>query len=260
VDAYFAGGEDHHLEIAIRAATFILKNMKQADGGLFRNYKHGKASISGFLEDYAFVARSFIQLYEATADEAWIMEAKKFADYTLAHFYDEKAGMFYFTSDKSNDLVTRKMEITDNVIPASNSVMANALFDLSLFFEYPQYHKVAGRMLHQVEEHLSTYPSAFTNWGILHMKFTHPYSTFVFTGPEAVIRAHEVQRNYLPDVILAAAKSKSELPLFADRFNSKETTIYVCFGNTCKLPVHGVDKALKLLEDEKSEALPKSID
>ena len=36
--------------------------------GLYRNYKNGRASISGFLEDYALVIQAYISLYEVSFD------------------------------------------------------------------------------------------------------------------------------------------------------------------------------------------------
>ena len=55
--------------------------------------------------------------------------------YALDHFYDKNSGMFYFTSRLDPELVARKMEINDNVIPASNSVMANVLYDLGTLLD-----------------------------------------------------------------------------------------------------------------------------
>ena len=35
------------------------------------------------------------------------------------YFFDETSKMFYFTSNKDTQLIARKMEIEDNVMPAS---------------------------------------------------------------------------------------------------------------------------------------------
>lgn len=109
---------------------FIFEKQYRADGGLNHSYKNGISTINGFLEDYAFVIDACIALYQATFDEVWLHRAKQLADYTIKHFYDvaDGSGMFYFTSDLDAALIARKMELQDNVIPASNSVMANNLF------------------------------------------------------------------------------------------------------------------------------------
>src|SRR5690554_3443806 len=46
--------------------------------------------------------------------------------------------MFFFT-DKDTELLTRKLEVNDNVIPASNSVMAHNLFKLGKLYHSDKY-------------------------------------------------------------------------------------------------------------------------
>jgi len=62
---------------------------------------------------------AYVSLYEATFNETWLSAAKQLADYAFDHFFDADRSMFYFTSNQDADLIARKMEIEDNVIPAS---------------------------------------------------------------------------------------------------------------------------------------------
>ena len=93
-----------------------------------RNYKNGKSSVPGMLDDYSFTISAFIDLYQATFDEKWLYKANDLTDYTMLHFFDTSSGMFYYTPDNHSDLIARKMEISDNVIPSSNSEMAQQSF------------------------------------------------------------------------------------------------------------------------------------
>ena len=68
--------EIEYLDAAIRNGAFFIDKLKKPDGGLFHNYKNGKSTINGFLEDYAFVIEAFISLYQATFNEKWLNEAK----------------------------------------------------------------------------------------------------------------------------------------------------------------------------------------
>ncbi|MCD4683843.1 MAG: thioredoxin domain-containing protein [Bacteroidales bacterium] len=248
IDAYAAIGKSDYLETAIKNADFLLQKTKKDDGGLFHNYKNDKATIDGFLEDYAFMIEALIELYQATFDEKWISQAKQFMEYTIRHFYDDQSGMFYFTSDESNDLIARKMEVTDNVIPASNSSIANSLFFLSLIYEKAEYKQMAEKMLKQVEGKMIAYPSAFSNWGILYLNLVFPFHTLVITGEEALTKANELNRLYFPNIIRAGSIGKSELPIFKDRFVKDKTMIYVCTGSECKLPVENIEEALGQIE------------
>ncbi|MEI6816058.1 MAG: thioredoxin domain-containing protein, partial [Bacteroidota bacterium] len=88
VDAYNAFGEQEHLLAAKRCADFILKNIRNQDGGLYHNYKKGKATINGYLEDYSFMMEALMALYQATFEEHYLMTAKDLADYCIKHFFD----------------------------------------------------------------------------------------------------------------------------------------------------------------------------
>jgi uncharacterized protein YyaL (SSP411 family) len=66
VDAFKTFGDEKHKEIALKNGEFIQKNCWDNDGFLYRNFKNGKNSIVGYLEDYAHVIDAFISLYEIT--------------------------------------------------------------------------------------------------------------------------------------------------------------------------------------------------
>ena len=167
---------------------------------MHHNYKNGKSTINGFLEDYAFVIEAFISLYQATFNERWLNEAKDLMDYAIRHFSDEKSGLFYFTSDESTDLFARKLELTDNVIPASNSSIAISLFKLGLYFGNTVYIEKSNKMLGSVSENMKKYPSAFSNWGILAMNLANPFYTIVICGDQALELARQFDQHYLSNV------------------------------------------------------------
>ncbi|MEZ5146102.1 MAG: thioredoxin domain-containing protein [Bacteroidales bacterium] len=114
VDAYKATGENKYLDLAIGNGSFLIQNLLQENGQLYRNYKNGKATIPGFLDDYSFTIEAFVALYEVTFDEKWIQHGRQLTDYTLEHFFDPESGLFYYTSDQHTDIVSRKIDVLDN--------------------------------------------------------------------------------------------------------------------------------------------------
>ncbi|HPE55172.1 MAG TPA: thioredoxin domain-containing protein [Bacteroidales bacterium] len=245
VDAYKATDENQYLDLAIGNGSFLIQNLLQENGQLYRNYKNGKATIPGFLDDYSFTIEAFVALYEVTFDEKWIQHGRQLTDYTLEHFFDPESGLFYYTSDQHTDIVSRKIDVLDNVIPSANSSMAKVLFQLSLIFEKPEYFKMANRMLSAIEEKLQQFPSAFTNWGIQLMNLVYPYHTFVITGPGAMTEAISGYSRFLPNIFFAGAKANSDLPVFKDRFSGIGTRVHVCTGRECLLPVNDINAAMK---------------
>ena len=244
VDAYKALGNEEYITAARRNALFIAGTMWDSDGHLWRTYKNGTAKIKGFLEDYALTADAFISLYQATLEEKWLLYAKQITDYCLDNFYDEGKAFFSFNSHKDEQLIAPHYETEDNAIPASNSVMGNVLYKLSIFFNNGYYEKVALQMLEQVIPHLD-YPSAFSNWLNLWLDLSADSRELAICGPEAGEAVKSINTQYLPHVLVAGSAEPSTLPFLQDRFVHNNIMFYVCQNKACNLPVSTAEEALK---------------
>lgn len=247
VDAYKIFGEAEYLEIALTNANFIAAKQLLENGQLYHNYKDGKSSINGFLEDYAFVIEAFIDLYQVTLDDKWLTLAKSMADYAKTNFFDEEKHMFYFTSKEDPAIVTRNFDYRDNVIPASNSVMAKNLFVLSKYFEETGFDKISRQMLKNILDEIEQYPRGFSNWLSLLSNYQNDFYEVVVVGKDASKKIKELNENYLPNIIIAGSENENEDPLFKNRFVAEETLIYICVNNACKLPVNNTEIAIKTL-------------
>ncbi len=250
LDAYRVFGENDFLKIAEKNANFILNNQIRKDGGINHVYKNGTSTINGYLEDYALTIDAFISLYENTLDQKWLLKAKDLSNYTLKHFYDDKNKMFFFTSDEDDKLLTRNIEYLDDVIPASNSVMAINLYKLSLYFDNHQFSKTAITMLNNVKPEMNDHPQSFTNWFDLMLNHTNSYFEVAIVGKEALLKVNELNKTYIPNKLIAGSTSENNsLPLLENRYDSNNTYIYVCVNKTCKFPVSKVKEAIKLLKE-----------
>lgn len=246
--AYSVFKNPHYLEIALKNANFILNNQLNKDGSLHHNYKDGKSSINGFSEDYATTIDAFISLYQVTQDEKWLNSSKRLMDYVITHFQDKKSNLFFFTSDKDKNLITRKMEIIDNVIPSSNSILANNLFKLSHYYSNDNYSKMAKQMLNNVKKDITNSPTAYYNWMNLMLNYTNNYYEVAVSGKDAKQKINQLQKYYLPNILLAGASKESTLPLMENRFIENETYLYVCVEGACKLPETEVIKVVEKLK------------
>ena len=103
VDCASVFDNEEYYELSSKAANFILSDLKTESGGIYRNFKSGTKSISGFLDDYAFLIDALIALYEFDFDERWLQEANDLATYVIANFEDAELPMF-FTPQKKGTL------------------------------------------------------------------------------------------------------------------------------------------------------------
>ncbi|WP_418602432.1 thioredoxin domain-containing protein [Hwangdonia sp.] len=248
-DAYRVFGNEDYLASAEKNANFIINNMLREDGGLNHTYKDGKSTINGYLEDYSATIDAFLALYENTLNETWLNVARDLANYTFDHFFDEKSKMFYFTSNQDESLVSRSIEYRDNVIPASNSIMAKNLFKLSHYFDNEHFSKTAMSMLNNVKPEMMEYPSGYSNWFDLMLNYAQPYYEVAIVGADAKQKITELNKTYLPNKLIAASSSENNMPLLENRFNPGNTFIYVCVNKACKLPVTEVKDAIKFIKE-----------
>ena len=248
IDAYRVFNDKRFLNAALKNALFIIKVQSKNDGGLHHNYKEGKSTINGYLEDYATTIDAFIAIYENTLDEKWLQNARNLTNYTLDHFFDDTSKMFFFTSNQDAALVSRTIEYRDNVIPASNSMMAKNLFKLSHYYSNASYEKIATNMLHNMLPELEKYPSAFSNWLDLMLNYTNNYYEVAIVGVKADKKVNTLNKTYLPNKLIAGSNEESDLPLLKGRFSEDKTLIYVCVNKACKFPVSEVDKAIDLMK------------
>lgn len=246
VAAYRAFGEAEFLALALRNAEFVQAHLRQGPR-LYRTWKNGRATISGFLEDYALVIEAYVSLYEATFTESWLREAEALTAYVLDHFFDPAEQQFFYTDASAEPLIARKKELFDNVIPASNSVMAHNLLRLGRHLDNPDYQTLAAAMLSQVQALAAQEPQHLTTWASLYVALLRPGAEVAIAGPQAEALRRQLSRHFLPSEVLAGTATASELPLLQGRTSSGPTTIYVCRHHTCQLPVHSVAEALAQL-------------
>ncbi|MFK5972137.1 MAG: thioredoxin domain-containing protein [Flavobacteriaceae bacterium] len=248
VDAYRYLGNEEYLNLALKNANFIEANLTQGDGGLFHNYKNGKHSINGYLEDYATIIDAYIGLYEVTFDEQWLSRAKALTDYCILYFFDAESKMFFFTSKKYDYVIRRTIETSDNVVPASNSIMAKNLFRLSKLFLDENYDEIALQMLKNVQDNFDKNAQSHANWMQLALYFNQAFYEVAIVGKTYKEKAKKLSSTYLPNTIIAGTEKDSDLFVLQHRFTENSTLIYVCQHGSCKLPVEQIEEVLDQIQ------------
>jgi len=249
IDAYHAFGDDSYLDLAMKNVKFIESNLLKDDFRLDRNYKNGKSSINAFLDDYAITIDVFIKLYQATFDETWLNKADKMTKYVLEHFLNEENKLFNYTSKLDPPLISNKIEMTDNVIPASNSIMARNLLYLSLYLNNAEYKDQSVQMMKNVLDQMTKagQPNFYSNWCQLYLDFVKDPYEVAIVGPDAMKLRKELSRHFISNALLLGGEDEGTLDLLKNKLQEGETKIYVCQNKVCKFPVSTVEEALKLM-------------
>ena len=247
VDAYKAFNDEIFLNEAIESAEFVYNSLTKNDGGLFHNYVNGKSKVNGYLEDYATIIQASLDLYEITLNQKWIERALKLSEYVIKNFSNDESALFYFTSKKDEELITRTIEFRDNVIPSSNSIMAKNLFKLYHYFDKEEYYDLSKKMALSVASEFDVYPSGYSNWFDLIYNLKSKFYEVAIVGKNAIEKAKELNKKYLPNKLVIGSSTSNDLPLLQNRFINGKTLIYVCVNKACKMPTENLDESISMI-------------
>jgi uncharacterized protein YyaL (SSP411 family) len=232
-------GRDDYLDAARDAAAFVLGEMRDEQGRLLRTYKDGEAKLNAYLEDHAFLLEALLDLYEATFEERWFVEARALADTMIERFADRDRGGFFSTSSDHEALVARRKDLEDSPIPAGPSSAALGLLRLSALTGEHGYEEHAVGVLRLLHEIAPRHPTAFGH--LLQALDFHlsPVREVALSGPpEGVAELAAVVREELrPHVVLAGGEGAA-VPLLEGRAAvDGRAAAYVCEHFSCQQPV-----------------------
>jgi uncharacterized protein YyaL (SSP411 family) len=227
--AYNSFNNTIYLATAEQTGEWLLNSQMDEKNRLFHNFTLGKANIPGFLEDYACCIDAFIKLYQTTKNIKWVLSAEKLTKTVEKEFMHPESKMCYFTSS-DNQLIARKMELHDNVMPSSNSVMAKNFWMMGQYFQNEDWINYARQMLANATEEMENYGSGHSNWAILYLmelkgpiEITCLDSLSFNLNHHAIFPRERVILNYHSDIPMGS--------------NHTENGIYICANETCFPPI-----------------------
>ena len=246
VDAFKALGHSTYQELAIQTADFLVTHFYQ-DKQLMHTYKDGEATIHAFLDDYATFIDALIAIYEISGNESYLHTAKELTDHCLTEFYDPKEAFFFFTSQNAEELIARKKEIFDNVIPSSNSYMAKNLFVLGHYFEEDSYKETALEMLGQVQKMIMVEPSYMAHWATLNCMAQQGLWEVTICGKDQLQLAQKLQKEFIPFTIIIFANEASTLAITQEKKEIRTSQLFLCKEKVCLAPINDVNEVLQKL-------------
>ena len=135
--------EPQYITRAETAAEFVLENLLQENGKLWRTYTAGEAKLNGYLDDYAFMIDGLLAIHKATGDEKWLTRADQIQQKQNELFLDKERGGYFFTSTDHPELLARTKDPVDGAIPSGNGVSAANLLYLAREMDKPAYKEIA---------------------------------------------------------------------------------------------------------------------
>ncbi|NLW48239.1 MAG: thioredoxin domain-containing protein [Firmicutes bacterium] len=232
-------------ETARRGANFILKSSRLTNGDLARVYKDGKAYGEAFLDDYAFLARGLLDLYEADFDSNWLTRSMELTEEAIDRFRNRN-GLYYLTSENGSELISRPFSGVDQAIPSGVAIHTENLLKLAAYTGKKEFREEAGGIFKAYSKEMS-----HNSWGYAALisaldMYLQGIKEFVFVSdesnpPEILVG---LRRKFLPYRIIGWKGAGEELKkhpagvLFEGREPvNGEPTCYVCINQSCLPPL-----------------------
>ncbi|XP_069691071.1 spermatogenesis-associated protein 20 isoform X2 [Periplaneta americana] len=261
--------DDSYVQRAITAANFIKKHLynptaetllRSCYRGTDGNIAQISSPIPGFLDDYAFLIRGLLDLYEACFDPSWLEWAETLQDQQDRLFWDEE-GAGYFTSPAADtSILIRLKEDQDGAEPSGNSVAASNLLRLAAFLDRPELRDKAARLFTAFTSRLSRVPIALPELTsalmLYHDSPTQVFVTGSVDAPDTRALLAAVQGKLIPGRVLALADGRDDSVLYQRceiirrmKPVGGRAAAYVCRHNACSLPVNTPQELTALLEE-----------
>ncbi len=252
-------GQSSLVERALRASSFIQDNLYRRDGRLLARFREGEAAIPGYLDDYAFLAYSHIELYWSTLDPDHLERGLEITRDMLDLFWDQDGDGLFLTGSDSEEHIARPREIRDGALPAGASVAAFNLAVLARLTGDESLDDYGGRIMFASGEQVRADPSSHA-FLLMALQFqSQPGAEIVIAGDpgdrqtRAMIEA--VQGRFLPTSILIFVPDDSTrsrvtgiLPHIKDmKSHNGRAVAYVCRDFACREPVSERDELVSML-------------
>jgi len=247
--AFAATGNESFKQLAVDNMQFLLsKFSKNNTAEYFHSWKNNIAKQPAFLDDYAFLIQALIQLQEVTGNTDYLEKAKMVAEHLVQNFNDPATDFFFYTNTSQKDVVVRKKEVHDGAQPSGNSITADNLYRLALYFDKSDWKEKSVRMINSLGNAIVRYPTSFGSWACLLMENTFGTNEIAIISNESQHILTQVLNEYIPHKIIMSAKDGSNsFPLLSGKERSNETALYLCRNYTCENPVSSISALIDLI-------------
>jgi uncharacterized protein YyaL (SSP411 family) len=224
------------LDAAVRLAEFLLGPLSEGDR-LHRSFRAGRASGTGYLDDYANVAHGLYELHVATGELRWLQEARRLALLAVELFSDGEHGGFFLTPVDGEPLVVRTKDLDDSPTPSGNSMLAYVLLRLARIYGDGELERLAVSVYRLLRGRLERVPSFFA-WALcgLDLHFAPPREIAI-VGPPSSEVARAALAGYDPNAVVAFGPAGGVPLLEGKGLVDGKPAVYVCERFACQAPV-----------------------
>eukprot|EP00096_Caligus_rogercresseyi_P010180 TRINITY_DN3615_c0_g1_i1.p1 TRINITY_DN3615_c0_g1~~TRINITY_DN3615_c0_g1_i1.p1 ORF type:complete len:696 (-),score=155.14 TRINITY_DN3615_c0_g1_i1:248-2335(-) len=231
---------------AVKTGEFVLKYLVANGSNLWRTvYRnadnvdevvHSEHPIPGFIEDYAFVIRAFLDLWDVTLDPKWLNSAKALQISQDTLFWDETDGGYFSSRSGDPSIIVRMKNSSDGAEPCGNSVSVINLVRLHAHAPELKTMEKARLTLEHFSEMLGKYPALAPEMS----------KGLIFYQKQAELRIPEItlRKELLPNLWSFIPPGS---PIHLKKAETK--TVTLCVKGACQDFGENEEESIRRLED-----------
>lgn len=245
VEAGCAFENEMYVRAAVKAARFIRDHLWQ-NQRLLRRWRDGQAMFTAGLDEYAFLIRGLLSLFEANCGTEWLQWAIELADILKTEFKEEE-GAFYQTDGKDKNLILRRCQFADGAEPSGNAIHCENLIRFYQITGEDDYLIQAEDIFKAVKTYLENYPPGYCYHVMnLHRYYDQHAPTLVVALNSRQELQHDLRKfiydRFIPHKALIWQHQDIELeeiiPTIQEQTTKQDkTTLYICFEGVCQEPL-----------------------
>ena len=239
------------LNLATRAFNFIKTSMYDGKT-LYHSHCNSINKHEGMLEDYAYIIKAGLTIYEITTDEEYLKFILELTEILIENFGDEE-GMFFITSKIKEDIIIRNKQIIDNVMPNANAVMIENLTKLNFITGEHKYNQLNAKIIKDYSSRINKEYLGICSF-LSSVDFFNNYQSIIITGTNKDDNKKiydQLIKIYLPNTMILMINDTNNVISKNNFLNQIEindqSLIYFCKNNTCSLPSNSVEEILKMI-------------
>lgn len=247
-----------YLNAAVKAATFIRDHLWK-DGHLLRRWRDNEGLYTAGLDEYAFLIRGLLSLFETDQGTEWLEWAIVMTD-ILNHQFKSEGGAYYQTDGQDQNILLRKSLFSDGAEPSGNAVHCENLLRLYQLTFDEKYLLQAEDVFKAVQKFIENYSPGYCFHMMNLIRYYDQQAITAVIALNEKEHYHDELRQlfyhvYLPHRMIIwnhydDHKLKEIIPFLANQrpINGK-TTLYLCHKGACEKPLTELSEMITALHN-----------
>ena len=235
-----------YIDAASRAARFI-KDHLWKEGKLLHRWREGESKFIASLDDYAYMIRGILSLFEADCGSEWLEWAIEMTTILDEQFKSED-GAYYQTDGLDEFMLLRKCQFSDGAEPSGNAIHCENLLRLHQLTLDARYLKNAEDILKAVRHYMDNYPPGYCYHLInLQRYYDRKAPTIVVALNSKDQNKKELHKllfqDFIPDKVVVWRRANDRQLFYRLPFTKEQgpidnkSTMYICHQQVCQKPL-----------------------